>query len=102
MKDVPKGHLPEHRNTWFIQGNFFTKYAATPLSVAEYLRVVSLGTFYDLNAATPTILRRKCKEFLSAHRSCLLSTLSSKNYSTAVVIYPAFCCVYLYCNGTAP
>jgi len=69
---------------------FLKRTQPAPLSVAKYLRVVSLGTFYDLKTATPTILRKKRKEFVSAHRSSSLSTLTSKNYSTAVVFFPSF------------
>lgn len=89
MKDETKGHLPEHRNAGHILVKVLQSTQATPLSVAKYLRVVSLGTFYDLKTATPTILRNKCKEFVSAHRSSSLSTFTSKNYSTAVVFLPS-------------
>lgn len=90
MKNEPKGHLTEHRNFGLIRGNCLQSTQATPLSVTRYLRVVSLDNFYDLQTATPTILRNKCKEFVSAHRSSSLFTLTSKNYSTAVVFLPSF------------
>lgn len=89
-KNKPRGHLLEHRNAGFIQGTFLQNTQTAPLSVAKYLRVLSLGTFYDLKTATPTIPQNKCKEFVSAHRSSSLSTLTSKNYNTAVVFLPSF------------
>ena len=85
MKYETKGHLPEHRNAGHIQCSVLQSTQATPC-----LRVVSLGIFYDLKTATLTILRDKCKESVSAHRSSSLSTLTSKNYSTAVVFLPSF------------
>jgi len=90
MKDEPKGRLPEHRNVGLFQSIFFTKYTCYTPICRKIPPSCVFRHFYDLKTAAPTILRNKRKEFASAHRSSYMSTLTSKNYGTAVVFLPSF------------
>jgi len=75
---------------------------ATPLYVAKYLRVVSLGTFMTwkqpLQPSCGTSVRNLRVHI--DHPICPHSP--AKITALLLCFYPAFCCVKLCCNGTVP